>query len=139
MADGNDHPVVLKWSHAFNQEYPQISLDWKGVSQKVALDSNHHEMKLVNRRNPLPFSIAIDKKPDVLAIPIVENKLLRNSLRSMLDWERVSPVVFLWQGNWRSRIKAILRMLTDKVWQRKFSPKCWEFEEVESDQRSIAA
>jgi hypothetical protein len=57
----------------------------------------------------------------------------------MLDWERVSPVVFLWQGNWRSRIKAILRMLTDKVWQRKFSPKCWEFEEVESDQRSIAA
>lgn len=139
MADGNDHPVVLKWSHAFNQEYPQISLDWKGVSQKVALDSNHHEMKLVNRRNPLPFSIAIDKKPDVLAIPIVENKLLRNSLRTMLDWERVSPVVFLCQGNWRSRIKAILRMLTDKAWQRKFSPKCWEFEEVESDQRSIAA
>ena len=137
LNDENSH-FQLSWSHTISEVKPQVNFIWKDHVQQFAMKDYSGTFNITMDQI---FESLINKETVKRAeIKVVSEPVsLKIQIRETLDWERETPPAILFKGGVRSRVKAILRWLTDNRWRKKQRAKEWKLYCNECCERSKAA
>lgn len=137
--DDHSKELQFSWRHMLFQKSPAIHVEWHAESRTINLSEIAGQRRITLRSTEQTEFQKIETDARKAWLNINEKADLKTWVKTFLDWEREIPVRVLIKGVWRSRIKAVLRYLTDAGWKRKNKAREWTMTDGFSKENSLAA